>query len=106
MLEIIFCRSQRRGRAAYDLGTTSALLAHQPCALQNLQMLGDGGECERVMRRDFADCHLASRNAPQHIAPRGVGERLKHLIELLSIFNHIVEYYSRRMKLSRRAGDN
>ena len=65
---------------------------HQASPFEHLDVLGRGGERDRVRGGELADGPLALGEGAHHGAARGVGHRVEDRVELL---NHSVEHSPR-----------
>ena len=84
--------------AAHALGAAVLPLRHQARALQDGDMLLDGGKRHVVVRGEFAHGRLSVHDPRQDVATRGIGERPEQLIQRVRRrvpnYNHLVVYRS------------
>lgn len=71
---------------------TTDLAPDQAGLLEDLHMLGRAGEAHREGPRELANRLFTEGEAGEHPPPRDVAQRMKDVIKLRIIFNHIVEY--------------
>lgn len=76
---------------------TTDLASDKACLLEDLHMLGCAGEAHREGPRELANRLFTEGEAGEHPSPRDVAQRMKDVIKLRIIFNHIVEYWTGRI---------
>ena len=92
-LEPLVGRAQPLWLQTAPAGAPVAAAPHQPGALEDTQVLADGGQAHREGLRQFGHRGFAARQPLDDCSPRRIGQCGEHIIEATNTtVNHMVEY--------------